>query len=906
MPSTSSPSSNTPARRLSPTITAYDTSTTSSPFRRDLESLTLNDADGHITPHRRSLSSSQHISYRLPTVGSGERDSLLLPSHSSNSSPTSSAASTSTSRPPATSRTDRFRGAAIVFITLLVLLVLTLHQHLSQSTADVRTLTPTTTTATTHHPSHTDQHGQRDTLDTAALFDEGNDVSVLYHPVLIDALPYTTAPLDSTATSVHLHGRYSDSSNFLYPLCTFSRVCTTATQLHLTVQSNYSVWQYYRTVLPYCHDVLYKRLEVCGCFHYGWRVGLLEWRGLLTETERADGERVGRLMVERQFGGLADWTRGWEQVGPARERPTVEELQQMQWIQQQADNNNNDDNGVWSWLTRARSALSAVLPSSSPSASTSSTAGLYPDPFSAPPLSTPPVNWTSPSSNLTLHYYDSHYWSIHKWVDQHHIAHWAQKLLVLYSTVSHYHHACHHTYRKLSLPTLDHLTPLLHHPRLQATPTAASEYVDVRSRVGEVREVMEGEQWEGGEWSVECMEPLTGITFHDSWEPFTEHERHILSVTVEAMDDWMNGMDEQEIHRLYPLHSSHSDPSYPPRIHPLYHNADPAANSPAAAFSTANNLYTGALFRQYEQSYIDGGHYPRHIPPPANHSTLSCFRRLSFSPLYGTFARSAYDLHVWRERAMRHFDIHQHTSHYSRPIVVPLLANHSSHYLPVPLRPLPPLSRIDHSLTSTLSLMACPPTRAVFVTRPDRAIVNVQAIVDRVRERYNVLIEPVAVNHTTPSVDQAALFAGAGLLLSAHSSQMVNVLFSTANSVMIEVTAEFYNVDFFNYARSVGVRFQYAIGGSVVDREDEGDAMRNCVRALRAMCGSSTMGGGGDSSCVERVAAISCTERRQFPNKHKAFEADVEAVERAVREGLKHLLHSCHGRWGNAQIAKWE
>ena len=929
-PMRATPPSTTPNRRISPLISAYDAPTTSSLFRRDIDALALDTADDDIlitTPHRRSLSSSQRMSYRVPTVSNGERDSLLPSSNSSSSSPTSAAAS----RASAASRTDRRRGAVILLTTVLALLVITLYQRLSQSDAEVLATTPTAT----QHSSHTHEHAsnsQNDAVDASALFDEGNDVNVLYHPILVDALPYTTPPLDSSATSVHLHGRYSDSSNFLYPLCTFSRVCTTPTQLHLTVQSNYSVWAYYRTVLPYCHDVLSKRLELCGCFHHGWRPGLLEWRGLLKEAEKAEGERVARRMVEGQFAGLADWTRGWEQAGPAIERPTVEQLQQMRWVQP-----TTSDDGTTSWLDRARLSLSSVLPSSLYSASTP---GLYPDPFSAPPLRTPPVNWTSPPSNLTLHYYDSHYWSIHKWsmtfthtpyththrrlvcggslccvlllcallhagyrVDHHHIAHWAQKLLVLYTTAAHYHHACHHTYRKLALTSLDLLTPLLFRPRLEATPAAVSEYVDVRGRTGEVRDVVEGEQWEAGEWNVECTEPLTGVVFHDSWAPFTEHEQHILAVTVEAMDDWMNALDDDEIHQLHK--PSQTDTTLPPtRLHQLYGNADAAAITPAAPFSTANNLYTGALFRQYDPTYVESGHYPRHIPPPANHSTLSCFRRLSFSPMYGTFARSAYDLHLWRERAMRHFGIERHQSHHSRSIAVPLLANHTSPYLPVPLHALPPMSRVDHSMSSALSLMVCPPARAVFVTRPDRSVVNVQAIVDRMKGRYNVLIEPVTINHTTPSFEQARLFAGAGLLLSAHSSQMVNVLFSAANSVMIEVTAEFYNIDFFNYARSVGVRFLYALGGEVVDKEDEGDAMRNCVRALRALCGTAAEGG-GDSYCVERVALVACGERRSFPNKHKAFEADVDAVERAVRVGLKHLLHTCHGRWGNAQLAKW-
>ena len=886
------------------TISSNHGTPNSSPQPSDTEPFSLHAA--HSDDDSSTYRLRPAISYRSAPLGSnGERDHLLPPpaAYSANGLPLPSVAASA-----GQSRADRFHGVAILLITVLVLLVLTLHQHLSPSIPPLHT--SVTTRPHQHNPhahSHTHSHKTSTTIDPSALFDEGNDVTVLYHPVIVNALPYTTLPIDSTVTTIHLHTLHSDHTSSLYPLCTFSRVCATPSELLLTIASNYSVWVYYNTVLPYCRDVLYRRLEVCGCFHGEWRVGLLPWRRVLGEEERVEGERVGRGMVEAQFGGLADWTRGWEQVGPARTIPTVDELRDMQWLQQP---NQPSDSDTTSWVGRARSSLSTLVSptfsSSSSSSAPSSTPALYPDPFSAPLLSTPPAHTntttTTTTTNLTLHYYHHHYWSIQKWVVHHHIAHWAQKLLVAYTSLTHYSHACHHAYRRLALNgSLDRLTPLVHRARLEACVGCVAEYVDSGGRVGEV---VEGEVWESGVWGLECMEPVVGMVFHDTYEPVTEHMQHILAITVEAMQDSITGLDDSETQHPHTHQSTTT--TNPPRIHHLYPpttTTTTTTTQPPPSFSTANNLYTNALFHTYPPNYHDR---PRDMPPPANHTVLSCFRRLSFSPLYGTFARSGYDLQGWRERAMRHYGIERHQPHYSRDILIPLQPSHNhttSPYLPHPLTPLPPAARVDHAVLATLTLMTCPPPRAVFVTRPDRAVVNLQAVVDRLRERFGVGVEAVSVDGSTPSAEQARLFAGAGLLLSAHSSQMVNVLFSGANSVMIEVTAEFYNVDFFNYARSVGVRFLYALGGTVSGWEDEGEAMRVCVKELKERCGSSSVAGSGDGYCVEGVAAEVCKEKRHFPNKHKAFEADVDAVERSVREGLRHLMHACHGRWGNAQLA---
>ena len=153
------------------------------------------------------------------------------------------------------------------------------------------------------------------------------------------------------------------------------------------------------------------------------------------------------------------------------------------------------------------------------------------------------------------------------------------------------------------------------------------------------------------------------------------------------------------------------------------------------------------------------------------------------------------------------------------------------------------------------------------------------------------------VSAATPSSEQAGLFAGAGLIIAAHSSQLINMVFSGVGQAIVEVTPELYNLDFAQYARGVGVHFRYAVGGEVEGWEDPGERMTGCLNAVRACKG-------GDPWCVRKVRDEVCREDRHFPNKHKPFKADLDAVERAVRQSLGHLLRHCYERWQQVQLTK--
>ena len=374
---------------------------------------------------------------------------------------------------------------------------------------------------------------------------------------------------------------------------------------------------------------------------------------------------------------------------------------------------------------------------------------------------------------------------------------------------------------------------------------------------------VEGVRGEGG-WGLECLPPVASFILHDSWAPPQEHELHILNISFQALHDWQaHTPHRRPSPRLAPLHSHPSPPLGPvPPLHPPV-------------------VYADALFRQYPAGYAEGP-YRRDLPPPVNVSTLLCLARVSFSPMYGLLTESAYDWEYWRVAAMGHYGLPLH-HHPVPPLLVPRVA--------------PPVGVVGQlggevgGVEAAVALLACPPARAILVLRPDRMILNSEALIQRLYERFYLRVEAVTVDATTPSRDQAAMFAGAGLVLSAHSSQLINVLFSARGQAMVEVTAEFYNLDFAQYARGVGVHFRYAVGGEVEGGVEAGEKMAACVRGMRERCV------GGDPWCVERVRDEVCREERSFPNKYRSFHADLDAVERAVRQSLGHVMRQCYERW---------
>ena len=105
-------------------------------------------------------------------------------------------------------------------------------------------------------------------------------------------------------------------------------------------------------------------------------------------------------------------------------------------------------------------------------------------------------------------------------------------------------------------------------------------------------------------------------------------------------------------------------------------------------------------------------------------------QRLSWSPHYGQFSTHSDDTVAFRSAAYARFG-------------------------------LPPVSR-------------CPPPQITFLYRHDRRVLNRDELVAWIEAEYRMPVVVATVNETTSSAEQVGLFARTGLMLSSHSSQLMN------------------------------------------------------------------------------------------------------------------------------------
>lgn len=157
-----------------------------------------------------------------------------------------------------------------------------------------------------------------------------------------------------------------------------------------------------------------------------------------------------------------------------------------------------------------------------------------------------------------------------------------------------------------------------------------------------------------------------------------------------------------------------------------------------------------------------------HQPTRSDASHFQCFNRVSFTPHYGVFSTHPDDTIKFREAVYSHFA-------------------------------LPPPTR-------------CPPKRVALLYRHNRGILNKDEIRTMLKKEFDLDMEFVTIDENSSSETQVSLFASTGLMLSSHSSQMINVLFSPPGAAMVEIAPEFYNADFAEYANGMGIFFQYALG----------------------------------------------------------------------------------------------
>jgi hypothetical protein len=381
----------------------------------------------------------------------------------------------------------------------------------------------------------------------------------------------------------------------------------------------------------------------------------------------------------------------------------------------------------------------------------------------------------------------SHFWSVHKWVSHHHIAHWAQKLLY-FSAI--------YQYEQMFSPF--HLARPASHPSSQARLRDPASY----------------------QKSPLPLPLLDGIAFHDSSFPMTEHEEKIFNFSLTAALDARHAL-----FREYVLHNK--------MTHVLPREAMP---------------FTAA---EYTLDFINAKVAQAGAQAAAGVSSAAarplCFSHLTMTPTYAELGESPYDLAPFRAASYRHFGF-------------------------------PRIRR-------------CPPRRAVLITREDRAMLNRDDVIAMVKAKFNVDLEVTTVTGKHTSRQQAELFASSGLILAPHSSQLINVMFSHPGQVIIEVAPELYNMDFSQYARTVGVYFVYALGGTVPNSKTfPWPEQVECLKQL-APCD-------GDPACMKPIyySSPKC-KFTDYPNKNLPYTANVTQIQHAITHAMHHLDWLCYGRW---------
>lgn len=380
-------------------------------------------------------------------------------------------------------------------------------------------------------------------------------------------------------------------------------------------------------------------------------------------------------------------------------------------------------------------------------------------------------DWLDPAAvpaalQASEHHKWQHWWSVHKWVSVHHIAHWAQKLIIWQSLFQHT--------TELPLPRLD------------------------------------------------------GIVFQDSDLPLSDHESVIFDAVLAAVQP----AGRHPVTTAAPGKDREGHLIWAETLNAQRASIE-AANAAAAAAATTPAAPGAAAAASPSPA-------PRVLPQA---SQLTCFPRLSFTPHYGLFSTHPDDTQRFREKVYSRFSLDG--------------ANNR-----------------------------CPPRRAVLLYRHNRGIINRDEIASMLKLEFGIQIEFATIDETSSSQAQVSLFASTGLMLSSHSSQLINVLFSPAGSAMIEVAPEFYNADFSEYAHGMGVFFQYALGGQPRGGVDQ-PLQRECIDHL-SVCE-------GASYCV-LDQRYKC-KNREYPNKNLDFHANITAVRIAVKNSIQHLNWLCTGRW---------
>ncbi len=124
----------------------------------------------------------------------------------------------------------------------------------------------------------------------------------------------------------------------------------------------------------------------------------------------------------------------------------------------------------------------------------------------------------------------------------------------------------------------------------------------------------------------------------------------------------------------------------------------------------------------------------------------------------------------------------------------------------------------------------CPPATAIVLQRLDsrspRKIRNYD-VIDRVLKRHGIAYANVTLDATTPVVAQIGVFYGAGLIISSHSSQLKNLVYSGRNTVVIETKAQLYSTAFSDGTEHLGIIYTHSVGHRSDQQQVETSPQRN-------------------------------------------------------------------------------
>lgn len=427
----------------------------------------------------------------------------------------------------------------------------------------------------------------------------------------------------------------------------------------------------------------------------------------------------------------------------------------------------------------------------------------------------------------------SHYWSVHKWVSHHHIAHWAQKLMIFQSIWQ------HHRTLDGRLPAL---TGLVFHDT-SATPPLEEHLLNIFNISMEAALAFR----DNGEWRHPAL--WKGEDSREQMDAILDPEKGRLI--------WHDDLVSGRYATSKPLDACKA-PDSCLLPNPAWRAALEALPADGVKTSEVNGVATKEPV--WPITDATGQKIPRTLSDPSVHT---CFARLSMSPMYGILSLDPKDADAFRAAT----------------------------------------AKLMGTVAPATGTRTCPPKRAILLTRSDRKILNVAELRAWMQQEYRIDLELHEVTGRNTSKEQIALFGTTGLILSSHSSQLINVLFSHPGQSLVEITPEFYNVDFAAYAHALGLNFNYALGGAIPRdaREDAGQSkdytyvddplMVECTSGLLAACPT------GDSWCLIQQSPALCSRIIQWPNKQMNFYANMTAIKLAVQSSMAHIEDRCFGKW---------